>query len=438
MGTWADLRGVLAERDYRRLLATRLASQTGDGAFQVGLAGLFFFSPERATTTTAVAWALSASLLPYTLVGPFAGVLLDRWPRRQVLLVANVTRAAMVCAAAFLVATGTVGPVLYAVALACLSVNRFFLAGLSASLPHVVATHRLVMANSITPTAGTVATLVGAAAAVALRTWLGAGDRTDAVVLSAAAGGYLVSAAVVIQLGRDRLGPDGRAVASVWRQLRTVAAGMVAGARHVRARREPLRALAVIGSLRLGFGLFTIAVVLLCRNSLTDPQSPTGSDAGLALVAGVLVVAGVGAGLAAVITPVAVPRVGTTVWITGWLLAGGGALAVWSVGVTRPTLYVGAAVLGLAAQSVKISVDFIVQTTVDDRYRGRVFSFYDVVFNAAAIVAGLLAILVLPDDGQSPVAYVAVALLYALTAGAYLVRSNQAASVRDRGHSGAR
>jgi hypothetical protein len=223
----------------------------------------------------------------------------------------------------------------------------------------------------------------------------------------------------------------------VWQQVRTIAAGMVAGARHVRERRDPLRALAVIGSLRLGFGLFTIAVVLLCRNALTDPQSPTGSDAGLALVAGVLTVAGVGAGLAAVITPFAVPRVGTTTWIFGWLLAGGGALAVWSVGVTLPTLYVGAAVLGLAAQSVKISVDSIVQTTVDDRYRGRVFSFYDVVFNAAAIVAGLVAVLVLPDDGQSATAYLGVALLYVLTAAAYLVRSNRTPRVRNPGHSGA-
>ena len=112
-------------------------------------------------------------------------------------------------------------------------------------------------------------------------------------------------------------------------------------------------------------------------------------------------------------------------------------MAIWSAGVTRPTLYLGAAVLGLAAQSVKISVDSIVQTTVDDRYRGRVFSFYDVVFNAAAIVAGLVAVLVLPDDGQSPLAYLGVAVLYALTAGAYLVRSNHTARVRDSGHSGA-
>ncbi len=427
MSTWADLRGVLAERDYRRLLATRLTSQAGDGVFQVGLAGLFFFSPERATTTTAVAWMLSAALLPYTLIGPFAGVLLDRWPRRQVLLVANLVRALLVCFASALVAVGGAGVWVYVVALACLSVNRFFLAGLAASLPHVVARHRLVMANSITPTAGTVATIVGAAAAVVLRTSLGAGDGTDAVVLLCGAAAYVSSSGVVALLGRQRLGPTGRAVGvPVWQQLASVVAGMVAGGRHVRERREPLQALAVLGALRLGFGLFTIAVILLCRNALVPAGDPTPGDTGLALVAGVLAVAGVGAGLAAVLTPVAVPRTGTTAWIVGWLLAAGAALSLWSVGVTLTSLYVGAAVLGLAAQSVKISVDSILQTTVDDRYLGRVFSFYDVVFNAAAIVAGLVSVLVLPDDGQSAPAYAGVALLYAVTAATYLARTRRA------------
>ena len=97
--TWPALREVLASAGYRRLLGTRLASQAGDGAFQVGLASLVFFSPERAATTAAVAWAFTAALVPYTVVGPFAGVLLDRWQRRQVLLVANLVRAVLVLVA---------------------------------------------------------------------------------------------------------------------------------------------------------------------------------------------------------------------------------------------------------------------------------------------------------------------------------------------------
>ena len=133
-----DLRAVVRHRDFRRLFATRLTSQAADGVFQAALASLFFFSPERQTSAGSVAAAFATLLLPYSLVGPFAGVLLDRWRRRQVLVYANLVRAGMVLGVAGLSAADVTGVPLYAAVLACLSVNRFFLAGLSAALPHVV------------------------------------------------------------------------------------------------------------------------------------------------------------------------------------------------------------------------------------------------------------------------------------------------------------
>ncbi len=415
--TWPALRDVLSGSGYRRLLGTRLASQAGDGAFQVGLASLVLFSPERATTTTAVAWAFTAALVPYTLVGPFAGVLLDRWRRRQVLLVANLVRALLVLVVAGVVVGVGVGPLLYVLVLVCLSVNRFFLAGLSAGLPHVVRAGDLVVANAVTPTAGTVAALVGAGGGYGVRSLLGAGDDSDAVVLVCSAVLYLVSTGVVLRLGPDRLGPEGGpAPGPVRERLVTVARGLVDGARHVRERRPALHALLVIGSLRTGFGLFTLTTVLLCRNTLTDPADV---DAGLALVATVFGAAGVGAGLAAIVTPSGTRRFGLRAWVVGALVSAALVEAVFTVGISRWSLVAGAFVLGLAAQAVKISVDTVVQISVDDAYRGRVFTFYDTVFNAAFLLAALVAVLAVPGSGEAPVVFAGVAVLLGGTALAY-------------------
>lgn len=415
--TWPALRAVLASPGYRRLLGTRLASQAGDGLFQVGLASLVFFSPERATTTSAVAWAFTAALVPYTVVGPFAGVLLDRWRRRQVLLVANVFRALVVLAVATLVATSGVTPALYVLVLVCLSVNRFFLAGLSAGLPHVVRADELVVANAVTPTAGTVAALLGGVAGFGLRSVLGAGDRSDAIVLATAAGLYVVSALVVLGLHRDRLGPDGGPVqAAVLHQLVSTARGLVAGARHVRERRPAFDALAVIASLRTGFGLFTLTTVLLARNTLTDPADV---DAGLALVAAAFTAAGLGAGAAAVLTPVVTRRTGLRAWVVANLVAAAAVEVVLALVLTPQTLVAGALVLGLAAQAVKIGVDTVVQTSVDDAFRGRVFTFYDTVFNAAFLLAALVAVLAVPASGQAPGVLVGAGVLLGGTAWAY-------------------
>lgn len=417
----ADLRLVLRGRDFRRLLATRLVSQAGDGAFQVGLASLFFFSPERQATAGAAAAAFAAALLPYTLVGPFAGVLLDRWRRRQVLLRANLVRAAMVAGVAGLVAAGVVGPALYAVVLACLSVNRFFLAGLGASLPHVVPREQLVMANAVTPTAGTVAALLGAAGGYGLRTLLGAGDRTDALVVALGAVAYLVSAALATRLHPDRLGPDG-VPPSARRAVARVLAGLADGARHVRERRPALHALAVIGAHRFAFGVLTITTILLCRNHFNDAADV---DAGLALLAAVFAVSGAGFALAAVVTPLGAGRLGAQGWIVVCFAAAAvvqGLVAAW---VTVPVLLAAAGVVGLAAQGSKICVDAIVQRTVDDAYRGRVFSLYDVVFNAAFVAAAAVAAGVLPDDGLSRPLLAVVAAGYAVAAAGYAVVSRR-------------
>ncbi len=101
----SDLMVVLRGGNFRKLFSVRLVSQAGDGAFQVGLASLIFFSPERATTPTAVALAAVVTVVPYTLIGPFAGVLLDVWQRRQVLLLANAVRSVMVLGVATMIFT---------------------------------------------------------------------------------------------------------------------------------------------------------------------------------------------------------------------------------------------------------------------------------------------------------------------------------------------
>ena len=92
------LRELAGRRGFRRLLAVRLVSQCGDGVFQVGLATLFFFAPERLATASDVAAAFAVLLLPFTVVGPWAGVLLDRWRRRGVLLVGNAVRVVLTLA----------------------------------------------------------------------------------------------------------------------------------------------------------------------------------------------------------------------------------------------------------------------------------------------------------------------------------------------------
>src|SRR4051795_2030127 len=175
------VRNLLYRADFRRLLATRLLSQFGDGVFQAAVAGTVLFNPQRAADPIAVAAGFAVLLLPYSLVGPFAGVWLDRWSRRSILLRANVVRAVLVVAVAALVAAGVGGGPFYLAGLAVFSVNRFVLAALSAALPHTVEGGVLVSANALSTTSGAVVTVIGGGAGLGLLQLTGTGDAAYAV-----------------------------------------------------------------------------------------------------------------------------------------------------------------------------------------------------------------------------------------------------------------
>ncbi|MFF3323285.1 MFS transporter [Streptomyces sp. NPDC002889] len=404
-----DLRVLLRLTDFRRLLAVRLLSQSADGVYQVALATYVVFSPEKQTSAAAIASAMAVLLLPYSVIGPFAGVLLDRWQRRQVLLYGNLLRALLAGCTALLVLASVPDWLFYASALSVTAVNRFVLAGLSAALPRVVDAERLVMANSLSPTAGTLAATAGGGLAFAVR--LVASDSDSAVVLVGAAL-YLCSALASLRMPRELLGPEPELVQPrLGAAIASTARGLVGGLRHLAERRSAARVLAAMTLLRFCYGALTVMVLMLCRYSWSDTESE-----GLALLGLAVAVSGAGFFAAAVVSPWAIGRLGRA----GWMVTCAAAAAVLEPALGLPfaplPILIAAFVLGLITQSAKIATDTVVQTSVDDAFRGRVFSLYDVLFNVAFVVAAAIAALMLPADGRSVPLVVVIAVIYAAVA----------------------
>ncbi|MEW2525226.1 MFS transporter [Streptomyces sp. NPDC047071] len=411
MAVVGDLRVLLRLRDFRRLLAVRLLSQGADGVYQVALATYVVFAPEKEASPAAIASAMAVLLLPYSLVGPFAGVLLDRWRRRQVLVYGNVLRAVLASLTAVLMLSGAPDGLFYASALCVTAVNRFVLAGLSAALPRVVDEDRLVMANSLSPTAGTLAATAGGGLAFLVR--IVAADSDAAVVLLGAAL-YLCSALASLRMPRDLLGPE-----KEWVQPRLgvalagTARGLLAGVRHLAERRTAAHALVSMTLMRFCFGALTVMVLMLCRYAWSSTE-----DDGLALLGVAVVVSGAGFFAAALVTPWAVGRLGAR----RWMVVCAAAAAILGPALLLPfapgPILVAAFVIGLTTQGAKIATDTVVQSAADDGFRGRIFSLYDVLFNVAFVGAAGVAALMLPPDGKSVALVASIALVYATIAGA--------------------
>ncbi|MGW4101776.1 MFS transporter [Streptomyces sp. NPDC004976] len=411
MAVVGDLRVLLRFQGFRRLLAVRLLSQGADGVFQVALASYVVFSPERQTSAASIAAAMAVLLLPYSLVGPFAGVLLDCWRRRQVFLYGNLLRALMASVTALLILGQVPDWLLFVSALCVTGVNRFVLAGLSAALPRVVDSERLVVANSLSPTAGTLAATAGGGLAFLVR--LVVADSDAAVVLVGAAL-YLCAAAASLRMTRELLGPE---PALLRPRLSTALSGTArdlgAGLRHLSAppRREAAWALAAMSLMRFCYGAMLVLLLMLCRYALAST-----TDEGLALLGLALGTSAAGFFAAAVMTPWAAGRLGPGRWIV--VCAASAALLVPALGLPFATvpLLAGAFVLGLTTQGAKIATDTVVQSAVEDGFRGRVFSLYDVLFNVAFVGAAAVAALMLPPDGRSVPLVITVAVIYGAVA----------------------
>ena len=408
------VREMLSDLDFRRLFRVRLTGQLGDGLFQGALFGATFFNPEKATSAAAAATAFATLLLPYSVVGPFAGVLLDRWSRQRVLAVTNAARALVVVALAVsLGRSGATSGSSVGLALLTVSLNRFVLSGLSASLPQVVSARRLVTANSFTTTLGTGAAAVGGFSSVGLRELWGKGDVGAMRIALVAALVYAVASWLATLLGVRRLGPSAQVTREpLGRALGTVARGLLQGARHVAERAPAARALLAITAHRFFSGLLFVAVLLLYTKG--GYLHGGFGDLGQTLTATV-----VGGLVAAVVTPRVTRSWGTQRWIVVVFAAAGVVSAVLLPLWTHPALVAAGLGLGFAAQASKICVDTLVQESVEDAYRGRVFSFYDTLFNVSFVAAAAVAAGLVPDDGRSPLVVVLISAGYALTALVY-------------------
>jgi MFS family permease len=414
------LRDLIAARDFRKLFTVRLIGQFADGLLQASLATFVLFSPERQPDAVKVASAFAILLLPYSVIGPFAGVFLDRWRRRNVLVRANALKALMTVPIVLLVAAGNDGVLLGVAVLAVLGIGRFVLAGLSASLPHVVSGRDLVTANALTPTAGTIASAIGAVTGVWLRSAVGGSDTGSQVVLGAAILGYLLAGLVALRIGVNLLGPSGQRPAQT---MAGVAKGFVVGLQALGRVPVARRATTAVAAHRIAFGMLTVGALLLVRNTF---NAPSAADAALAQFAVITGCAAAGALLGAVLTPFGTRRFGTVPWSVAALLQGGTlGIALVLVGSSTPTLpalLAGAASIGFAGQALKVCADTLLQRHIADDRLGRVFALFDMIVNVCLVLGISIMAFTCPPSGQAPAMYLAAGALLIGTACWYWLR----------------
>jgi MFS family permease len=385
-----------------------------DGIFQSALASFLLFSPERQADPMGAALAFALVLVPYSVVGPFVGTILDRFSRQRALLISNLIRTVTLSCIALLIFQGYTGVELTIFVLIAFGVNRLILAGLSAGLPLVVSREKLISANAYAVTGGSVWVVIGGGIGLGIRKIIdssASADYADAVIVSVAAVGYLTAAFFASLWKRGEIGPLPHEMvkASFTQGFRDMREGI----RFLEDHADAARGIAAIAIQRGGLTALTLMTLVLERNYFNDPLDP---EAGLAGVTFMIVTAATGLVVGAIVAPFGVARVGRHRWIRFAMLAA--SVSVIGLALTRTTLTLAltAFFTALCGQSIKVTNDALVQSKIDDIFRGRVFAVYDVVVNLSIVSGALLAAILLPTNGDSWLLPTVVGLGYFLTA----------------------
>ena len=201
---------LLKDAKLFRILRARWSGQFIDGLFQSALASFVLFSPERQASAVNAAVAFAVVLLPYSIVGPFVGTVLDRFSRQRAIFFANLTRSITLVVIAFLMFNNYTGLEITVFVLIAFGVNRLILAGLSAGIPLMTQPQSLISANALAVTGGSVWVVLGGGFGLGIRRMIdssASADHSDALLVLLAAVGYAITAILAGLLKWKEIGP---------------------------------------------------------------------------------------------------------------------------------------------------------------------------------------------------------------------------------------
>ena len=397
------------DRDFGLLLGAQFGAQAADGFAQAVAFEVLVLDPFSQGTPGRILSIAALTLLPYSLIAPFMGVFVDRWPRREVLSWANYVRGALLLSFPLWALALPGNSDLYVGVFVLLGLGRLFLTAKGASLATVLHEHHLLRGNALSSGGGMVSALLGGVVGVV---GAGAVGTTPSLMIAGAlyAGAGLTAARISVPLDHDNPpAPDLRA--AIARVARELLDGLKAVSERARAR----FALIGIFLLRAVGMVVVIGAVLVIKSEFPDAGDRFGRLTSSALALGA---AGLGAFAGTVTAPFLGHRLSQgQLIVAGYMVSGAGIITLGGIYDVRSVLlltFLG----GYGGFITKVAADAELQEALPDEFRGRGFALYDILYNLATVVA---AVVILASDSFRLRGVLAVTGLVTLVLGAVLV-----------------
>ena len=145
-------------RNFRLLYIGQTISQLGDWFNTVAVYSLLL---DLTGSATAVAWMLIVQMLPIGIVGPLAGVVVDRLNRRRIMMAADILRGCVVLGL-LLVRRADQVWIAYLVTAIAVAAQAFFEPARTATIPNVTSADELLPANALSSATWSAMLAIGA------------------------------------------------------------------------------------------------------------------------------------------------------------------------------------------------------------------------------------------------------------------------------------
>ena len=373
---------MLKSRDFKLLLSGQYLAQAADGLAQAAFAEVLVLEPFDQGTAGRILQLFALTLIPYSVIAPFLGVFVDRWNRRSLLVWTNIIRGVVLVSIPLWSRALPDDFGLYGGLLVLLGFGRLFLVTKGAVLPAVLHDHHLLRGNSVSAGGGMISALVGGVAGIGAVAVIG-GDGAFVI----AGGIYVVASYLMRRLNESYSAPH-EPDEDLRQAVRRIAVELGEGVEAIATRVQAKLPLIGIFLLRTLGILVAIGAIFVIKREYPDAEDQVGR---LASSAGALATAGIGAFVGAVTAPFLGRRyTKPQLMLLGFVISGVGIVALGGISSI-------AAVLGLTFFGgyggfvTKIAVDAQLQEVLPDRYRGRAFALYDILYNLASVVAAAIA-----------------------------------------------
>ncbi len=372
-------RALLINRNYTLLWLGGTISQIGDVLFTMMLIlWVGTLLENQSAAPLAVSGVVLAAALPALLIGPFAGVFVDRWPKQRTMRIMDALRAVLVCS--LLPISGPLPlplalklTIMYLVVAAVSGLSQFFTPAAKAILKEVVPQEQLTRASALTVGAGVFSWAIGSTCAGICYVSLGAGW---AIALNAAS-----FACSWVLVGRMRVSAAESRASAQPTSLRRVLTELREGLRFIGGQLQ-LRTLLLTESLfSFGWGIVSVLAFFYITQNIHVPMSLFGLFSAVPAIGGIL---------GTLLVDRAAGKFGATSVYARALLFAGVMVVVSTVPNQAIIDLVGFTLIGIATMQAEVLVGPLVLLATPEQMVGRVFSTLGTVTTLSSFLATFL------------------------------------------------